>query len=64
MKYSNFHTHTIYSDGKNTVPLADRKLSANKNYVSKTISKRNAGGNAYKGNYRQRSYECKEYESL
>ena len=61
---SSWQTEICPPDGKNTVPPADRKLSANKNYVSKTISKRNAGGNAYKGNYRQRSYECKEYESL
>ena len=61
---SSWQTEICPPDGKNTVPPADRKLSANKNYVSKTISKKIAGGNAYKGNCRQRSYECKEYESL
>ena len=61
---SPWQTENCLPDGKNTVSLADRKLSANKNYMNKTISKKNAGGNVYKGNYRQRSYECKEYESL
>jgi DNA-binding transcriptional ArsR family regulator len=61
---SSWQTEICPPDGKNTVPLADRKLSANKNYVSKTISKKFSGGSAYKGNYRQRSYECKEHESL
>ena len=63
---SSWQTEICPPDGKNTVPLADRKLSANKNYGNKTIKQKTYAGNGdkWKGFPQKRSYEYKEGESL
>ena len=57
-------TENCPPDGKNPVPLTDRKLSANKNYRNKTIQQKSSGWNGSNSYYSPERYECKEGESL